>query len=146
MPDEGIGLILGNNLLENKLTKEDPTNLARADRKRVSGTTDDSKPTDEATPQSKEAKGEGKGDVEDDKQEKKHFSKSKGGRLIAIIIILVVSWLIVKIWSDIFDLFMKKVIKTDQNKLIANICIAIIFTVLIIWALIALGLDSWLSC
>lgn len=139
MSDAGIGLVLDHTLLT-----DGPNPLSKPDRNRVEGTTNESKPIEEALPQSDNAKGTTKEQKEE--KAKAHFSHSKQGRLIAIIIILVVSWLIVKIWSDVFDLFMKKVVKTDANRLVANACIALIFTVLIIWLLIALNLDTWLSC
>ena len=137
MSDGISSLLIERNILDG------PLPISKPDRKRVPDTVEEAKPIEEALPQSDVARGTA---TEQKEKKKAHFSHSKQGRLIAIIVILVVSWLIVKIWSDVFDLFMKKVIKTDSTRLIANASIALIFTVLIIWFLIALGLDSWLSC
>lgn len=144
---------LENGLKDIKNGDADP--LAQADRKRSPGTSKDAKPSkdgysEDTLEQQKDKKKKNNGETEgledsDNKNKKQKYRNSRCGRLIALIIVIVISWLIVQVWSECYTLFMKKVIKADSNRLVASICIAIIFTVLVIWLLCACGLDDLMS-
>lgn len=130
--------------------------LTQGDRIRSPGTSKDAKPAKDGyssdtlkgdkdhkkKKDSKEEDNEEEGNV----QKKKSFRDGRCGRLIALIIVIVISWLIVQAWAGCYDLFMKKVIKADSNRLIASVCIAIIFTVLVIWILCVFNIDDLFSC
>jgi len=71
--------------------------------------------------------------------------RSREHRLIAIIVIIVVSWLIVKIWAEIFELFLRRVLKIDSTKVVANVIVALFFTVIIIWLVYVSNIDDMLA-
>lgn len=68
--------------------------------------------------------------------------RTREKRLLAIIAVLVVSWIIVKIWADVFDVFMRKVLKVPKKNFLLNLIVAIVVTLLIVWALFAFDVDD----
>jgi hypothetical protein len=71
--------------------------------------------------------------------------RSRECRLLAIVGIIVVSWLVVKIWADVFELFVRKVLKIDKDRFVANLVVAIGFTLVIVWLLYVASVDDMLS-
>jgi hypothetical protein len=75
-------------------------------------------------------------------EQKQDFFHGRCGKLIALIAILVISWLLVQVWANVFTLFVKKVFKIDGERLVANAILALFFTILIIWAVYYLCVDD----
>lgn len=65
-------------------------------------------------------------------------------RLLAVVAIVVVSWLIVKVWADVFELFVRRVLKIKKTSFISNLIVAIFFTGGILWLLYILDIDDML--
>jgi hypothetical protein len=83
------------------------------------------------------------GQVDGGKPQQKQ--RSREARLLAIVGIIVVSWLVVKIWADVFDLFVHKVLKIERDRFVANLVVAIGFTLIIVWLLYIVSVDDMLS-
>jgi len=63
-------------------------------------------------------------------------------RLLAVVAIVVVSWLIVKVWADVFELFVRRVLKIKKNCFFSNLIVAVLFTGGILWVLYILDIDE----
>jgi threonine/homoserine/homoserine lactone efflux protein len=71
--------------------------------------------------------------------------RTREKRLLAVVAILVVSWLIVKVWADLFDVFVRKVLKIPKDSFVRNAIVAVIFTAAVVWILYATSLDDMLG-
>jgi hypothetical protein len=71
--------------------------------------------------------------------------RTREKRLLCIVAILVVSWLIVKVWADVFETFVRKVLGIDKDRFVANAIVAVIFTIVIVWLLYVTEVDDMLS-
>lgn len=78
----------------------------------------------------------------EDRREKRKRSREK--RLFWIIAILVVSWLIVKVWSDIFETFIRNVLHIKKQWFLPNLFVAVIFTIIIVSLLYFMEVDDML--
>ena len=65
-------------------------------------------------------------------------------RLFWIIAIPVVSWLIVKVWSDIFETFIRNVLHIKKQWFLPNLFVAVIFTITIVSLLYFMEVDDML--
>jgi hypothetical protein len=66
-------------------------------------------------------------------------------RLLSVVAIIVVSWLIVKIWADVFELFVRKVMRVPKGCFVKNLVVAVVFTVGILWLLYVTNIDDLLA-
>lgn len=70
--------------------------------------------------------------------------KSREAKLVMVILILVVSWLVVKVWCDVFDTVSAKYLKLEGS-LWKQLIFAVIFTIVIVYAVIKLDIDDMMS-
>lgn len=63
-------------------------------------------------------------------------------RLVAVILVLCISWFLVQMWSSVFDKFIKKVLKINTNKFLPNLILAIVMTVILISILVISDVDD----
>lgn len=69
---------------------------------------------------------------------------SRTKRLFAVVGVVVVSWLIVKVWADVFELFVRKVLRVRKSCFVSNLLVAITFTGGMLWLLYMLDIDHML--
>jgi hypothetical protein len=71
--------------------------------------------------------------------------RTREGRLVVLVLVIVVAYIITKFWSDVVDTFNTKVLKIGPDRLVAKIVVAIFFTVILLWLLLYFGMDDQFS-
>ena len=69
-------------------------------------------------------------------------SRGRVWRLIAVIVVLCVSWFLVTMWAGVFDIFIRRKLKISNKNFMANFILAVIMTIILIAVLIMTDVDD----
>jgi len=75
----------------------------------------------------------------------KSQNRSRTWKLVAVILVIVISWFLVTVWADVFEIFLHRVLRIPKHKFFLNLCVAIAITLILVWFLLLCNIDDLVS-